>query len=110
MWQKKLQARLGVAADGILGPNTYRALFAKLGARDEWADELGLAANIELAAVGISASAERFAMFLAQCAHESLIFDTWRKWHQARPMKGARIWATRKQAMGQGSKGVASFS
>jgi putative chitinase len=28
----RLQARLGIATDGILGPNTYRALFARAGA------------------------------------------------------------------------------
>lgn len=68
---KKFQASLGVAADGIIGRGTYRALFAKLGAGPERAAELALSANIHFPAYGIMQSELRLAHFMAQLVHES---------------------------------------
>ena len=68
---KKLQFALGVTADGIIGRNTYRALFARFGAGPERAGELALAANVHFPAYGIMDSALRLAHFVAQLVHES---------------------------------------
>jgi putative chitinase len=68
---KRLQARLGVAADGVIGRGTYGALFRKLGAAPERAAELALGAAIHVPAAGIEESPLRFAHFFAQLGHES---------------------------------------
>ena len=68
---KKLQATLGVPADGIAGRNTFTALFRKLGASQERAEELALSANVHFPAYGIMDSALRLAHFMAQLVHES---------------------------------------
>ncbi len=68
---RKLQAALGVAADGIAGRGTYTALFTRFGAGPARAAELGLAANVHFPAYGIMASALRLSHFMAQLAHES---------------------------------------
>jgi putative chitinase len=66
-----LQARLGIATDGILGPNTYRALFARAGASPTMAGELAIGANAHFAAFGLLDNGLRLAHFMAQVAHES---------------------------------------
>lgn len=68
---KRLQNRLGVAADGIIGAGTLTALFKAFGAPDERARELGLSANIHFRTYGILDTGLRFAHFIGQCAHES---------------------------------------
>ncbi|MDO1560435.1 glycoside hydrolase family 19 protein [Brevundimonas sp. 2R-24] len=68
---KKLQAALGVAADGVIGPNTMRALFARMGAAPSVAGELGMAAAVHFRTYGILDSGLRLAHFMGQCAHES---------------------------------------
>jgi putative chitinase len=68
---KSLQARLGVAADGIFGRGSYGALFRKLGAAPERAAELALGAVVHIPAAGIDANPLRFAHFFAQLGHES---------------------------------------
>lgn len=68
---KKLQANLGVAADGIIGPGTLRALFERMGAATSMAVELGIAANVHFPAYGILDNPYRLAHFMAQVAHES---------------------------------------
>jgi putative chitinase len=68
---KKLQAALGVNADGIAGRVTYTALFVKLGASIERAEELALAANVHFPRYGLTDNLLRLAHFMAQLAHES---------------------------------------
>jgi putative chitinase len=68
---RKLQTALGVPADGIIGRQTFAALFARFGSGAERAQELALAANVHFAAAGIMDSPLRLAHFMAQLAHES---------------------------------------
>lgn len=68
---KKLQTTLGVKADGIAGRGTFTALFRKLGASQERAEELALSANVHFPAYGIMDSPLRLAHFMAQLVHES---------------------------------------
>lgn len=67
----KLQKRLGVVADGVIGRGTLTALFAHFGASKDWAEELALSANVHFRSYGILDSAMRLAHFMAQLAHES---------------------------------------
>lgn len=67
---KRLQVRLGVTPDSDFGRNTWTALFAKLGAGPERAQELALSANVHCPAHEINTPL-RLAHFLAQVAHES---------------------------------------
>lgn len=68
---KDLQRALGVNADGAAGRVTFTALFAKLGASIERAEELALAAAFHFPTYGIMDSRLRLAHFMAQLAHES---------------------------------------
>lgn len=68
---KRLQSRLGVTADGIIGRDTLRVLFEKSGARPAIAAELALAANVHFRTYGILDSGLRLAHFMGQCGHES---------------------------------------
>ena len=68
---KKLQANLGLVADGVIGPDTLRALFARFGASPSIAGELGMSANVHFRTYGILNSGLRLAHFMAQVAHES---------------------------------------
>lgn len=68
---RRLQGRLGVPADGIIGAGTLTALFAKMGAAPAIAAELGLAANVHFRTYGILDTGLRLAHFMGQCGHES---------------------------------------
>jgi putative chitinase len=68
---KKLQGRLGVAADGVIGRGTLAALFVAFGAKPVLAAELALAANVHFRTYGILDTGLRLAHFMGQCAHES---------------------------------------
>lgn len=68
---KKLQSALGVTADGIIGRNTLRALFARFGCPVERSVELALSANVHFAKAGILDNNLRLCHFMAQLAHES---------------------------------------
>ena len=68
---KLLQRRLGVTADGIIGPGTLTALFQKGGASLDRAQELALSANVHFPAYGLLDSGLRLAHFMAQLIHES---------------------------------------
>lgn len=70
----RLQGRLGVVTDGIWGPGTMRALFARCGASASIASELGLAANVHFRDAGILAHPLRLAHCMAQLGHESAGF------------------------------------
>lgn len=68
---KQLQTRLGVASDGDLGRGTLAALFVKMGAGQQRANDLALGANVHFRTYGILDDALRLAHFMAQVAHES---------------------------------------
>lgn len=68
---RKLQERLGVAADGVIGRGTLTALFAAFGAKASIAAELGMSANVHFRTYGILDAGLRLAHFMGQCAHES---------------------------------------
>ena len=68
---RRLQGRLGVPVDGIIGAGTLTALFAKMGAAPAIAAELGLAANVHFRTYGILDTGLRLAHFMGQCSHES---------------------------------------
>lgn len=71
---RRLQTNLGVPVDGIVGPGTLTALFAKMGAKPVLAAELGMAANAHFRTYGILETGLRLAHFMGQCAHESAGF------------------------------------
>jgi putative chitinase len=70
---KKVQSNIGVAADGVPGPNTYTMLFRYMGitAAPDVLRSLGVAASVHLDKYGIVASKERLADFLAQTSNET---------------------------------------
>lgn len=68
---KKVQGKLGVAADGIPGPNTYRALFERLGASVANAGDLGISASVHFPAYSMTDKVNRLIHFLGQCGVES---------------------------------------
>ena len=68
---KALQRALGVNADGNFGRVSFTALFVKLGATIDRAEELALAAVVHFPAYGIMDSNLRLAHFMAQLTHES---------------------------------------
>lgn len=70
-WEANLQGRIGVAKDGVFGVKSFTALFQKLGASQDRAEELAIGAAVHLPAYGIMDSAQRLAHFLAQVGHES---------------------------------------
>lgn len=67
----KLQAMLGVKADGIAGPITWSAWFCKSGASASMASEFGRCAADHFAAFGLLENTLRLAHFMAQLLHES---------------------------------------
>jgi putative chitinase len=68
---RKLQAAVGAAVDGIVGRGTFTKLFRKLGASQERAEELALAAAALFPQFGIMDNALRLSNFMAQLQHES---------------------------------------
>lgn len=68
---RRLQGRLGVPADGIIGAGTLTALFARMGTQKPVAEELCLAANVHVRTYGILDSGLLLAHFMGQCGHES---------------------------------------
>lgn len=68
---KALQRAIGVNADGVFGPVSFTALFHKLGATIDRAEELAISANVHFPSYGIMDSALRLSHFMAQLAHES---------------------------------------
>ena len=71
---KALQRAVGVNADGIAGPTTFTALFVKLGASIDRAEELALSAAVHFADYEVLGNGLRFSHFLAQLVHESGAF------------------------------------
>ncbi|PZP08753.1 MAG: glycoside hydrolase [Sphingomonas hengshuiensis] len=71
---RRMQQRLGVSVDGVIGAGTLTALFARMGAAPDIAAELGLAANVHFRTYAILETGLRLAHFMGQCAHESLGF------------------------------------
>lgn len=68
---KRLQSRLGVTADGIIGRGTLTALFQKAGASLDRAQEMAVAADACFADAGLLDNEQRLAHFMAQLIHES---------------------------------------
>lgn len=73
-WQRNIQRRLGVAADGILGPVSYTALFRHLGAPADLAQSFGRGAATHLRRYAIDATPERLTEWLGETGHESMGF------------------------------------
>jgi len=73
---RRLQSRLDVIQDGMIGPNTLRALFARMGASPSFAGPFGRAASEHFRTYGILDSGLRLAHFMGQTAHESDGFRT----------------------------------
>ncbi|EQB06137.1 glycoside hydrolase family 19 protein [Sphingobium baderi] len=67
---KLLQRRLGVAQDGIIGRDTWRAVFARFGADTTKARAFGIAMSVHAAAYDMM-TPFRLSHFFAQIAHES---------------------------------------
>ena len=67
----RLQRALGITADGLIGRDTMRALFARFGCPHTLALELALAGAVHLEVYGITDTPLRLAHFVAQLAHES---------------------------------------
>lgn len=67
----RLQRRLGLVPDGIIGADTLTQLFYKAGASVERARELGLAANVHFRTSAVLTSGLRLAHIMAQLIHES---------------------------------------
>lgn len=67
----RLQSRIGVRADGVLGRTSFTTLFALAGAKPARAVSLALGAAVHLPAHAISDTPLRLAHFMAQVAHES---------------------------------------
>lgn len=67
----RLQQRLGVTADGIIGRGTLTALFQKSGASLDRAQEFAIAANVCFDRSGLLDTELRLAHFMAQLIHES---------------------------------------
>lgn len=68
---RKLQRELGVAQDNAPGRLTFTALFRRLGAAQDRAEELAISAAVHFPAFGIMDSELRLAHFMAQVGHES---------------------------------------
>lgn len=66
-----LQKNLGVKADNDPGRVTFTALFKRLGAAQDRAEELALSAAVHFPAYGIMGSKLNLAHFLSQLIHES---------------------------------------
>lgn len=71
---RRLQQKIGLVPDGIIGRDTLTQLFYKCGAEVERARELGLAANVHFRSAGVLDSDLRLAHFMAQLMHESCNF------------------------------------
>lgn len=67
---KLLQKRLGVAQDGIIGRDTWRAVFARFGADTTRARQLAIAMNAHATTYDMMTPL-RLAHFVAQLIHES---------------------------------------
>ncbi|SCW57161.1 putative chitinase [Sphingobium faniae] len=67
---KLLQRRLGVAQDGIIGRDTWRAVFARFGADPTKARALAIAMNVYAATYDMMTPL-RLSHFFAQLVHES---------------------------------------
>lgn len=68
---RPLQKNLGVAQDNLVGRNTLRALFERMGAATGMAVELAISANVHFRNYGILDNGLNLAHFMAQVAHES---------------------------------------
>ena len=65
------EERARCEADGIAGRVTWTALFVKLGASIDRAEELALAAVVHFPAYEVTTTAQRLAHLMAQLGHES---------------------------------------
>lgn len=67
-----IQRAVGAGIDGIMGEDTLRLLFLKLGCpSNDVAKALAINANVQFRIKGITDNALCFAHFMAQCGHES---------------------------------------
>lgn len=67
-----IQRGVGANIDGVMGEETLRLLFTKLGCRKpEVAKALAINANVQFPLKGLMNNSLCFAHFMAQCGHES---------------------------------------
>jgi putative chitinase len=66
-----LQSRLKLTPDGVAGPKTFTAIFAKFGANATIAPKLGASAAVNFLKFDITDTALRLVHFVGQTAHES---------------------------------------
>lgn len=74
-WQRRLQGRLGVAQDGIVGPATLGALFrrtASAGVAEDRIGGLASAAARHFGPFGILDRPERLTEWVGECGHETM--------------------------------------
>lgn len=69
-----VQRRLGVRADGALGPVTLTALFTRCGAAAQTAHALSAGGLSALRSAALTSTALRLAHFVAQTGHETMGF------------------------------------
>ena len=99
-WKITLQQRLGVVADGVLGPRTYAALFRRLGASPERAELFGIGAAAHFPAYGIDATPERLTEWLGEMGHESQSFTRLEEnLRYTTPARIKAVWPSRFQSV-----------
>jgi putative chitinase len=85
---KKLQTRLGVTADGILGIGTWTAFFRKLGAGPLDSRDMAFAANVYFAQYGILDNAFRLIHFCGQMGIESDYYKAFEEYASGKDYEG----------------------
>ena len=90
---RKIQRRLGVTVDGDLGPQSYTAIFAHMGAGVN-AAALGIAADEHFPTFGIETGL-RMAHWLAQWGHESAHFQRFEEGLSYSLERLCKVWPSR---------------
>lgn len=87
---KAMQSRLGVTADGIIGPGTLGALFKKVNKNSPHATELGFGAVVHFVNCAVLHSGLRLSHCMGQLAHESDHFATMEEYASGSAYEGRK--------------------